>query len=41
MAFKQLNETFLEEEFEELKTKKGKETWREFILRLAEVKKRS
>ena len=40
MVFKQLNETFDEEEFEELKAKKAKKTWREFILDLANVKKR-
>ena len=36
-----INETFLEEEFNELKAKKGQMTWREFILYSANVKKRS
>ena len=40
---KQLNVILVLEdtEFEELKEKKGKLTWREFILKLASVKKRS
>ena len=38
---KRINDVFENEEFEELKKKKGKMTWREFILNLAGVKKRS
>ncbi len=37
---KTMQETFEDTEFEELKTKKGKATWREFILKSAGVKKR-
>lgn len=38
---RRINDVFEDKEFEELKVKKGKKTWREFILNLAEVKKRS
>ena len=38
---KRIHEMFMDEEFEELKEKKGKLTWRSFILNLAKVKKRS
>jgi len=40
---KQLNFVLVleDKEFEELKAKKGKDTWREFILKLAKVDKRS
>jgi hypothetical protein len=32
-----INETFSNEEFEQLKEKKGKKTWREYILELAGI----
>ena len=38
---RRINDVFEDKEFEELKAKKGKSTWREFILNLAKVKKRS
>ncbi len=38
---RRINDVFEDKEFEELKEKKGKLTWREFILNLAGVKKRS
>ena len=40
---KQLNFVLVleDKEFEELKEKKGKLTWRSFILNLAKIKKRS
>jgi len=37
---RQLNETFEDSEFEELKKAKGTATWRTFILALARIKKR-
>ena len=35
---KKINETFTDEEFERLKKAKGKKTWHDFILNLAEEK---
>lgn len=37
---RQLNETFEDEEFEELKKKKGDKSWRDVILEKFGVKKR-
>ncbi len=36
---KTINETFEDNEFEELSKKKGNKSWRQFILDLAKVKK--
>lgn len=36
---KQLNETFEDKDFEELKSKKGNLTWRQYILKTLEDKK--
>ncbi len=38
---RRINDVFEDVEFEELKAKKGKDTWRTFILKLAKVEKRS
>jgi len=37
---RQLNETFEDIEFEELKKAKGEKTWRDFILKLAGINKK-
>ncbi len=36
---KTINETFTDEEYKELKKRKNKKTWREFILELVKDKK--
>ena len=40
LVMKNLNETFTDEEFSDMQTKKGDKTWRDFLLELTGVEKR-